>query len=784
MQEMTGPSITGYNYGPERRHSDDLKIYDSFQMGHQLLVYLLLLLTGYCFAGPVRDEAAVAATSADDVCRVKNDTFVKGEVVPDVAPCETCVCEPPDVKCAAVKCGVNNGCKIIQQSGKCCPEYKCDCEYEGKLYNNGEKLENPSTPCQVCYCRGGEIMCNSITCYRRDDCEPQHVEGQCCPKYGHCPSKNLSSVEADPADPTALSTKREMQPWLLTKSVNLQTTSESPKYPQTINIVEILPTQAPGRGGEVSLVPRIITNGGPDKSTSSLEPVTESYSEKSPSSASAQLNASEQPPVTEDESVQPGSEMYTTLLPHMVDVTTTYEELSALVNPATEGTGYDLETGGTFFPQSSKDEDSKEETDDSSEEHNTTASQTEPTTNSDKNQTELLRAQVAENQTAAHLELENVGKEEEDGEFTQASSSTVDSAESSEETSKFEGVVTRHGLTIPPILNLNHQLHHLTLGGTGDDSEDKSVVRIGVYDPTKPSEKSNLVTVIQNEEGSSYGDVTPAESATTQILLTPQDLKTLAEMIIKEKISAPNEKLVEQVSGTTPMPTEAYEETSVPSPVDSTTNDTPKSSSATVEETTPSSESKSIGFKPHNLTKEEEKAQAVIDRLTSNILLPLQGIEVVESNETTTTDLPVEEVSPVGSSIPTSNKDAEWVEVANSTQAEKRGRVVEDATSSEREEGTTAATEAEAVTISSSRNEEDFGEPTTESSSTPESVTVGETVKPRGSLRQMDATKDPGDRRTRVTAEQDASKHASIASLDENDRMLVENFFKKALDFQ
>uniref|UniRef100_A0A146M0C5 Kielin/chordin-like protein n=3 Tax=Lygus hesperus TaxID=30085 RepID=A0A146M0C5_LYGHE len=752
-------------------------------MGQQLLVYLLLLLSGYCFAGPVRDEAVVATTSADDVCRVKNDTFGRGEVVPDVAPCETCVCEPPEVKCAAVKCGVNNGCKIIQQSGKCCPVYKCDCEHEGKLYNNGEKLDNPSSPCQVCYCRGGEIMCNSITCYRRDDCEPQHVEGQCCPKYGHCPSKNSSSVVAVSADPSAFSTKREMQPWLLTKSVNLQTTSESPKYPQTIKIVEILPTQVPVRAGEVSLVPRIITNGGPDKSTSSLEPVTESYSERS--SVAAELRASDEPPAEEYESVQPDSEMYTTLLPHMVDVTTTYEELSALVNAATEGTGYDIETGGTFYPQSTKEEESsgesKEKTDDSSEEHSTTANPTEHTTNSDKNQTGFIKVQAAENQTSANLELENVGKEEIDDESSQATVSTADSAESSEDTSKYEGVVTRHGLTIPPILNLNHQLHHLTLGGTGDDMEDKSVVRIGVYDPTKPGEKSNLVTVIQNEESSSSGEVTPAESATTQILLTPQDLKTLAEMIIKEKIKAPNENIME---GTTPMPTESYEESSVSSPVDLRTDDASKSSPATVEETTPSTDSGSIGFKSRNLTKEEEKAQAVIDRLTSNILLPLQGIELVESNETTTTDLPVEEVSPVGLSLPPSNKDAEWVKISNTTQADKTDKVVDGETSPGGEEGTTAATEAEAVTISSSRSVEDFAESTTESSSTPESVTVGEIVKPRGSLRQMNATKETSDRRTRVTADEDSSKHAPVASLDENDRMLVENFFKKALDFQ
>lgn len=40
------------------------------------------------------------------------------------------------------------------------------------------------------------------------------------------------------------------------------------------------------------------------------------------------------------------------------------------------------------------------------------------------------------------------------------------------------------------------------------------------------------------------------------------------------------------------------------------------------------------------------------------------------------------------------------------------------------------------------------------------------------------------DRRTRITTTNDHSKHISMAMFDEKDQMLVENFFKKALDFQ
>lgn len=62
-----------------------------------------------------------------------------------------------------------------------------ECEFNGRMYNNGEKLERPDDPCWVCYCKGGEVMCTSITCYERNDCTPHFVPGQCCPKYDHCP---------------------------------------------------------------------------------------------------------------------------------------------------------------------------------------------------------------------------------------------------------------------------------------------------------------------------------------------------------------------------------------------------------------------------------------------------------------------------------------------------------------------------------------------------------------------------------------------------------------------
>lgn len=62
-----------------------------------------------------------------------------------------------------------------------------ECEKDGKTYGNGEKLVNSESPCQVCYCQGGEFSCNNVTCYIRNDCEPKYIPGRCCPEYDNCP---------------------------------------------------------------------------------------------------------------------------------------------------------------------------------------------------------------------------------------------------------------------------------------------------------------------------------------------------------------------------------------------------------------------------------------------------------------------------------------------------------------------------------------------------------------------------------------------------------------------
>ncbi|XP_017075818.2 LOW QUALITY PROTEIN: mucin-5AC [Drosophila eugracilis] len=109
----------------------------------------------------------------------------------------------------ATRCEYQTSCRAIQRTGHCCPDYKCDCEKDGKTYANGDKLVAPDTPCTVCYCKGGEIVCSPVTCFRRDDCMPKYVPGRCCPEYDNCPIlDNNPPLASEPVSSSTTSTQK------------------------------------------------------------------------------------------------------------------------------------------------------------------------------------------------------------------------------------------------------------------------------------------------------------------------------------------------------------------------------------------------------------------------------------------------------------------------------------------------------------------------------------------------------------------------------------------------
>ncbi|KAH7956577.1 hypothetical protein HPB52_010677 [Rhipicephalus sanguineus] len=132
--------------------------------------------------------------SQNRVCNVDGVLYRSGDPIPTEDPCETCKCRPPGFACTLRECEVKPNCKAVRREGQCCPEYHCGCEQDGKFYKDGEVVPSPQSPCYVCYCQGSSISCSLVACQFRGDCEPRYVDGECCPRYDHCPPTEDPSV--------------------------------------------------------------------------------------------------------------------------------------------------------------------------------------------------------------------------------------------------------------------------------------------------------------------------------------------------------------------------------------------------------------------------------------------------------------------------------------------------------------------------------------------------------------------------------------------------------------
>ncbi|KAJ6646350.1 Phospholipase A2 group XV [Pseudolycoriella hygida] len=124
------------------------------------------------FASPVEEVFPVNVTLSSDKCSYNGK----------------------EVERSSVTCEKKNGCREIETHGECCPKFACECKLNGTTYDNGDKIVDPENPCEVCVCRGGDINCNALKCYTRNDCKNvTYTPGVCCPEYGNCPP--LENVE-------------------------------------------------------------------------------------------------------------------------------------------------------------------------------------------------------------------------------------------------------------------------------------------------------------------------------------------------------------------------------------------------------------------------------------------------------------------------------------------------------------------------------------------------------------------------------------------------------------
>ncbi|XP_013139999.1 PREDICTED: uncharacterized protein LOC106104473 isoform X2 [Papilio polytes] len=165
-----------------------------------------LCLASLCSAGPVGPLPNVTSLDLglkEGGCAVGDVVYMPGDEFGGATACERCRCAHGGVLCEREQCQPRPGCKALHRPDHCCPTYQCECEQEGRVYGNGEKLVDPQDPCRVCYCQGGEVVCRRIACFVRDDCSPRRVPGRCCPEYDNCPLRGVTTISGiTPAAPS------------------------------------------------------------------------------------------------------------------------------------------------------------------------------------------------------------------------------------------------------------------------------------------------------------------------------------------------------------------------------------------------------------------------------------------------------------------------------------------------------------------------------------------------------------------------------------------------------
>ncbi|XP_018581810.2 kielin/chordin-like protein [Scleropages formosus] len=126
---------------------------------------------------PTRVDGLCCATC--DRCTYKQRVFENGQEFADPeSPCQWCTCQDGTVKCRKTQCPpVNCSSSPLAPAGQCCPQCP-DCNFENRVFVDGEKFPSPVNPCQQCVCRGGLVDCQDHECQRPHCSYP--LPGSCC----------------------------------------------------------------------------------------------------------------------------------------------------------------------------------------------------------------------------------------------------------------------------------------------------------------------------------------------------------------------------------------------------------------------------------------------------------------------------------------------------------------------------------------------------------------------------------------------------------------------------
>ncbi|GAA6066643.1 kielin/chordin-like protein [Tachysurus ichikawai] len=122
-------------------------------------------------------------------CEFERRVYSNGEVFkpPGHGPCFECVCEGGSVRCHQERCPPVSCPNPVREPHDCCPVCKV-CVLNGVEYEHGAlwDSEDEDTPCTSCSCVEGNVKCWVKVCPRPSCTHPNTEPGECCPSCSHC----------------------------------------------------------------------------------------------------------------------------------------------------------------------------------------------------------------------------------------------------------------------------------------------------------------------------------------------------------------------------------------------------------------------------------------------------------------------------------------------------------------------------------------------------------------------------------------------------------------------
>ncbi|XP_077451474.1 kielin/chordin-like protein isoform X1 [Stigmatopora argus] len=120
-------------------------------------------------------------------CGVNGHLVPNGAAIPTGDRCEQCSCVDGNVVCLPHVCPALFCQNPVHRVGDCCP--RCDqCEYESRVYLDGQKFPSTGDPCVQCRCSAGEVSCErtEASCPVTHCNHPAKRKGECCPTCNEC----------------------------------------------------------------------------------------------------------------------------------------------------------------------------------------------------------------------------------------------------------------------------------------------------------------------------------------------------------------------------------------------------------------------------------------------------------------------------------------------------------------------------------------------------------------------------------------------------------------------